>query len=69
MSDYREPTITIEGTPLTKAQALTVRVACSDFALWLNSENALGDDEHGKAMRAGYLHALGGIFTLMAKDS
>lgn len=60
-----EPTITINGTALTEAQAMTLRVAANDFALTLKHEG-LGDDDHGKAMTAGYLARLREIFTLMA---
>ena len=58
-----EPSITINGTPLTEAQAMTVRVALSSFALDL--EEGLGDDEHGQKMSAGYKARLGEIFKMI----
>lgn len=68
MSHYREPQIVINEEVLTRAQAMTVRVACSDFALWLNSPDVLGNDEQGKAMREGYLKALSGVFQAIGKS-
>lgn len=60
-----EPRITINGTPLTEAQAMTLRVAAGSFALDLR-ENGLGDDEHGQQMTALYLARLHEIFGVMA---
>jgi hypothetical protein len=48
-----EPHITINGTELTEAQAMTVRVAIESLASSL-AEDGLGDDEHRRAMVEGY---------------
>lgn len=58
MSDdvWNEPIITINGTTLTIAQAMTVRVALGSFILSLRS--GLGTDEHGKRMTEAYMEAL-----------
>lgn len=48
----REPVMTINGTTLTAAQAMTVRVAIEAFASDLTE--GLGEDETGKAITAGY---------------
>lgn len=66
MSEPTEPSITVNGVRLTTAEAMTVRVALSAFATDIQSEDALGDDDHGHAMRDGYLAALRDIFALMA---
>lgn len=50
-----EPTITLNGVTLSPAQAMTMRVALQDFLMSLSAQDALGDDEHGHAMRGGYL--------------
>jgi hypothetical protein len=60
-----EPNITINSVPLTPAEAMTVRVALNAFAIDLRSADSLGDDDHGHAMRDGYLAALRDIFALM----
>lgn len=56
----KEPTIIINGTKLTKAQAMTVRVAVESLSTSLHHDG-LGDDDHGKAMTRGYLGAIEGI--------
>ena len=66
MSEPTEPNITISGVRLTTAEAMTVRVALGAFAMDLENENALGDDDHGHAMRDGYRAAIRHIFALMA---
>lgn len=57
MSD--EPEIIINGTKLTNAQAMAVRVAVSSF------DADCGDDEHGKAMSKAYTERLGEVFRIM----
>lgn len=52
MSD--EPTITINGHILTSAQVMAVRAAISSFYTEMGEPDALGDDEHGRAMAAAY---------------
>jgi hypothetical protein len=66
VSEPTEPNITVNGVPLTTAEAMTVRVALGAFAIDLKREGSLGDDDHGYAMRDGYRAALRDIFALMA---
>lgn len=54
-----EPTIIINGTTLTEAQAMTVRVALSCF------DADCGTDEHGKEMTRLYTLRRDEIFKLM----
>ena len=61
MSD--EPDITINGTRLTSAQAMAVRVAVSSF------DADCGDDEHGKAMSKIYTDRLNEVFRIMLGKS
>lgn len=49
-----EPTITVNGFELSQAQAMTVRVALTDFVSKMNEPYALGEDEVGKAIASGY---------------
>jgi hypothetical protein len=60
----QEPSITINGSALTTAQAMTVRVGLASFQMMLADEG-LGDDEHGNAMTSGYLARLAEINKLM----
>jgi hypothetical protein len=63
-AEWNEPAFTINGTPLTVAQAMTIRVAIGAFAMDLRS-TGLGDDDHGAAMTKGYLAAIRHIVALM----
>ena len=56
-----EPDITINGSRLTTAQAMTVRVALGAFALHLRTEG-LGEDTHGTHMTDAYLVRIKEIF-------
>lgn len=59
-----EPRITINGMPLSEAQAMTVRVAVG--SLWDSLlANGLGDDEMGKSIASGYMERSKEIFVLM----
>lgn len=58
--ESKEPQIAINGFALTKAEAMTVKVALESFATSLVTDG-LGDDETGTAMVAGYLAALAKI--------
>lgn len=49
-----EPTILINGHPLTDGQAMTVRVALTEFYEAMSSKIALGDEEHGVKMTEAY---------------
>jgi hypothetical protein len=63
-----ELVITVNGVRLTQGQALTVHVALNAYAGHLSAkENTLGDDEHGKAMKEGYLRNIQGIQKLYIK--
>lgn len=68
MIHHTEPYIVINGVALTEGQAMTVRVALGVFAMDLK-ENGCGDDEHGKAMSAGYTDRLDEIFRIIAPPS
>ena len=62
--EWSEPTVIINGFPLTTAQAMTIRVALGSFAMDLQSHR-LGRDDHGEAMTKGYLAAIYQIHQLM----
>lgn len=49
-----EPSICINGKSLTEGEAMTVRVALTCYMLELQSRDALGSDEHGRAMVEAY---------------
>ena len=56
--EIKEATVIIAGNHLTFQESMTLRVAINSFLMSLDEENALGDDDHGKRMAAGYrLHA------------
>lgn len=50
-----EPQITINGHQCSVGEAMTIRVAVESFAMSLGDPDALGKDEHGRNMTAGYL--------------
>jgi len=61
-----EPQIAINGEPLTTAQAMAVRVACSSyFDEMASNPDALGEDDHGRRMTALYAERLGEVIGLM----
>jgi hypothetical protein len=60
---FDEPYITINGTPLTLGQAMTVRVALSSFVASL--QDGLGDNEHGLQMTTAYRERLTEIIKLI----
>lgn len=62
-----EPTIVIQGALLTVGQAMTVRVALNNFLIDLNEADALGDDEHGRAMTLAYKARIVELFQLMSQ--
>jgi hypothetical protein len=59
-----EAKIVIEGTVLTEAQAMTVRVALASFRDRQQSEG-LGDDERGRAMSSAYASRADEVLTLI----
>lgn len=61
-----EPTIIINGQTLTQGEAMTVRVALCAFISDMNKPNALGDDETGKAIAAGYVRNGQSVFKIMS---
>ncbi len=61
----REPTITINGRPLTPSEAMAVRVAISSYHGEMADPTALGDDEHGRAMVAAYRRNLSAVLVMM----
>jgi hypothetical protein len=50
-----EAVVTINGRTLTNAEVSTLRCAVSSFIMTINEPDALGNDEHGRFMRASYL--------------
>lgn len=63
----KEPNIEINGWQCTPAMAITIRTAIEGFAMDLQ-HNGLGNDEHGKAMKEGYLARIQEVRELMAKS-
>lgn len=53
-----EPAKTLNGIPLSIGQAMTLRCALESFGASLQDEDALGADEVGRGIRAGYLSRL-----------
>lgn len=62
-----EPHITVNGQPLTTAQAMTVRVALGTYLIDMNNQGALGTDRTGEDIRAGYLTAGAEVMRLMVE--
>lgn len=60
-----EPHITVNGQELTTGQAMAVRVALSNFFIEMGDPDALGDDEHGRAMVAAYSARAAEVLRLM----
>ena len=61
-----EPVIIIDGIRLTTAEAMTVRVAVGDYQRQMSEPGALGEDDHGEAMRKAYLNHTQRLSGLMA---
>lgn len=61
----REPTITIDGRPLTEAQACAVRCAVSSFLSLMREADALGADDVGRSIAAGYAARLAEVEALL----
>lgn len=64
--NQHEPVIVINGMALTKAQAMTVRVAIASFLTEMSGESPLGGDPHGIAMAEAYAARCGEVLRLMA---
>lgn len=54
----RKSCVTINGKTLTDAEAEVVRVAVSSMLMEMQTPDALGKDEHGRAMVALYRKTL-----------
>lgn len=64
--EWTEADITINGTKLSFAQAITVRVAVTGFMMELKLEG-LGDDPTGKEIAEGYMARGKEIMDLISK--
>ena len=60
-----EPQIYLNGFELTDAQSMAVRVAITSFHQEMGESDALGDDEAGRKLAAGYRERLGEVLKLM----
>jgi hypothetical protein len=49
-----EPTVNINGTSLTEAQAMTLRVAITEFLTRMSNVGELGEDQTGEDIRQRY---------------
>lgn len=65
MTEWTEANVTINGTQLTFAEAMTLRVALSDFMMGIATPDALGSDETGRGIRDGYQKCGSNILRLM----
>ncbi|NTG73323.1 hypothetical protein G6M02_08275 [Agrobacterium rhizogenes] len=66
----QEASIIINGVELSGGQAMTIRVAVSQFFTEMSDDpHSLGDDEHGIAMTKAYKERCGEILAFMAKYS
>jgi hypothetical protein len=60
-----EPRITVNGTELTEAQALAVRLALGAFQVALMRPDSLGEDDIGRTTAADYMQSIVEINMLM----
>jgi hypothetical protein len=60
-----EPIVTINGTTLNTAQAMTLRVAVTDFLTMISNVGELGEDQTGEEIRQGYAARSSEIVSLM----
>lgn len=60
-----EPTVNINGTSLTEAQAMTLRVAITEFLTRMSNGGELGEDQTGEDIRQGYSARSSEIVSLM----
>jgi hypothetical protein len=61
----KEPVITVNGEQVSEAEAMTIRVALSCYAMDLENENALGSDVAGREIRGGYIRCIHALFRRM----
>ena len=64
-----EPKITINGQPLTDAQAMTLRVAIGSYTIDMSETHALGEDASGERLRKEYLARLQKIQQLLVSPA
>lgn len=62
---YEEPTITINGVTLNSGQAFALRVAASSFLMEMGEPSALGGDDTGRGMAAGYRDRIREVLALI----
>jgi hypothetical protein len=60
-----EPIITVNRQLLTEGEAMAVRVALNSLISQMKEPNALGDDDHGKAMAEGYVRLADSVLCKM----
>lgn len=60
-----EASIAINGTTLTNAQSMALRVAVNAFFAEMQKPSALGDDETGVAIAKGYRERCGEIVRMI----
>ena len=66
MAEFAEPQITINGQPLTEAQAIAVRIAVTDLLSQIGlGEQPFGDDEVGAKMEALHKERLTEVIKIM----
>jgi len=63
---WTEADITINGIKLTFGQAMSLRVAITDFYSQMEEPDALGGDEHGLKMAQGYHDRLKEVLALIS---
>lgn len=60
-----EPLIIVNETPLTRSQAMAVRVALTSYHDEMGNPDFLGSDELGRQMTTAYRERLSEVFRLM----
>jgi hypothetical protein len=55
MSEWNEATVDVNGHRLSVGEVMTIRVALCSLVSDMQQPNAIGDDDHGKAMAIGYV--------------
>lgn len=66
---WTEADITINGAALSFGQSMALRVAVSNFLMSLSEPDALGDDEPGRNIAAGYKARMTEVSALIHKSS
>ena len=60
-----EADVIMDGTRLSPAHVMAVRVACAAYHADMQDPLALGDDEHGKRMTVAYRDRLAEVLRLL----